>query len=102
MKLKVLTANRLTDGVAVWLAEGGLWQTSLQGARVAETAEEIETLEAVGKAATADNLVVDVNLIDVENLDGVLVPQRLRERIRADGPTINYLPVSGSVKSNAA
>jgi hypothetical protein len=31
--------------------------------------------------------VVDVNLIDVEVVDGEIVPQRLRERIRAAGPT---------------
>jgi hypothetical protein len=32
--------------------------------------------------------VVDVNLIDVEFIDGGIHPTRLRERIRAAGPTI--------------
>ena len=30
---------------------------------------------------------VDVNLIDVDLVDGEIVPLRLRERIRAAGPT---------------
>src|SRR5258708_2341238 len=31
---KVLTANRLTDGISVWLNANGEWATSLQGALV--------------------------------------------------------------------
>ena len=44
-------------------------------------------LEAIGKAAFANNEVVDVDLIDVELVDGAIRPLRLRERIRAAGPT---------------
>ena len=44
-------------------------------------------LEAEGKAALDNNEVVDVELIDVDVVDGVIVPQRLREQIRAAGPT---------------
>ena len=40
-----------------------------------------------GRTAHDNNEVVDVNLIDVELIDGVPVPIRLRERIRAAGPT---------------
>ena len=47
-----------------------------------------DRLEAIGAKAYADNEVVDVDLIDVEVVDGVIVPVRLRERIRAAGPTI--------------
>ncbi|MBW8283295.1 MAG: DUF2849 domain-containing protein, partial [Rhizobium sp.] len=32
----------------------------------------------------------DVNVIDVEEKNGQLRPLRLRERIRAEGPTIAY------------
>ena len=35
---KVLTANRLTDGVSVWLNAAGEWVTSLQDALVARHA----------------------------------------------------------------
>jgi hypothetical protein len=85
---KVLTANRLTDGVAVWLNANGEWVTSL----VARHAEAEAALEAIGKQAYADNKVVDVNLIDVQETGGKLWPLRLRERIRAEGPTMEYAP----------
>lgn len=89
---KVLTANRLTDGIAVWLSEAGEWATKLNGARVSRDANTDGELEAIGKAAYAANLVVDVNLIEVKETEGVLWPLRLRERIRAEGPTMEYAP----------
>ena len=39
---KVLTANRLTDGIAVWLDANGTWVTSLQDALVARHADVTE------------------------------------------------------------
>ena len=87
---KVLTANRLSDGISVWLDAAGNWNTSLQEAFVARHKEAVEALEATGKQAFADNKVVDVNVVDVEEVDGVLRPLRMRERIRAGGPTIPY------------
>ncbi|RWH08821.1 MAG: DUF2849 domain-containing protein, partial [Mesorhizobium sp.] len=39
-------------------------------------------------AAAASNEVVDVNLIDVTVINGAVEPVRLREKIRAAGPTI--------------
>jgi len=89
---KVLTANRLTDGIAVWLDATGTWVTSLQDALVARHAEAVTALEAIGKKSYADNLVVDVAVVDVQETDGVLWPLRLRERIRAQGPTMEYAP----------
>jgi len=89
---KVLTANRLADGVAVWLNANGEWTLSLQEALVARHAEAEAALEAIGKKAYADNKVVDVNLVDVRETGGKLWPLRLRERIRAEGPTMEYAP----------
>lgn len=90
MTLKVLTANRLGDGIAVWLDASGAWVTSLQDALIARHAEAESALEAIGKRDFAENRVVDVNLIDVEDVEGIIRPIRLRERIRAEGPTIEY------------
>ena|SRR5215217_4184169 len=87
---KVLTANRLSDGISVWLDAAGNWVVSLQDAFVARHAEAVSALEVAGKTALADNKVVDVNVIDIEEVDGVLRPLRLRERIRAEGPSIDY------------
>lgn len=87
---KVLTANRLSDGIAVWLDASGGWNESLQQAFVARHAEAVAALEDSGRRAYADNLVVDVNVIDIEERGGILWPLRLRERIRAGGPTMAY------------
>ncbi|CAH0340705.1 DUF2849 domain-containing protein [Rhizobium sp. CECT 9324] len=87
---KVLTANRLTDGIAVWLDASGQWTERLQDAFVARHTEAVDALEVAGKQAFASNIVVDVNVIDIEEKGGLLRPLRLRERIRAEGPTIAY------------
>jgi len=85
--MKLLTANRLSDGEAVWYADG-LWVETIGEALIAHDKESAEALEAIGNKALADNLVVDVNLIDIEIINGSIHPTRLRERIRAAGPTI--------------
>ncbi len=85
--MKILTANRLTDGEAVWFAEDHSWSETIVGAEVARDKAAEERLEAIGKAAFCENRVVDVDLIDVDIVDGEIVPSRLRERIRAAGPT---------------
>jgi hypothetical protein len=91
MALQILTANRLTDGIAVWYDVDGRWNESIARAEIAGTKGDAERLEAIGKKAFADNLVLDVNLIDVEVDNGFIRPLRLRERIRAEGPTIDYV-----------
>lgn len=100
---KVLTANRLTDGIAVWLSAAGDWETEIDGALVARHDEAIAALEETGQIAIQENRVVDVNVIDVQEIEGRLVPTRLRERIRVDGPSIEYInPQAASVQSKAA
>ncbi|RWD66619.1 MAG: DUF2849 domain-containing protein [Mesorhizobium sp.] len=85
--MKVLTANRLSDGIAVWYADAG-WAETVGHADIAHDKAAEDRLEAIGAAAAANNEVVDVNLIDVTVIDGLVEPVRLREKIRAAGPTI--------------
>jgi hypothetical protein len=85
--MKILTANRLTDGEAVWYSADHSWAETIDGAEIARDKAAEEKLEAIGAAAFDRNLVVDVNLIDIDVVDGEIVPTRLRERIRAVGPT---------------
>ncbi|KQQ46697.1 MULTISPECIES: DUF2849 domain-containing protein [Rhizobium/Agrobacterium group] len=87
---KVLTANRLSDGIAVWLDASGQWSEDLQSALVARHAEAEASLEEIGKRDFSANKVVDVNIVDVSEENGQLWPIRLRERIRAAGPTMHY------------
>ncbi|BCM21725.1 DUF2849 domain-containing protein [Mesorhizobium sp. J8] len=86
--MKVLTANRLSDGIAVWYADGG-WAETVDHADVAHDKAAEDRLEAIGAAAAANNEVLDVNVIDVTIVDGLVEPVRLREKIRAAGPTIH-------------
>ena len=102
MKTKVLTANRLTDGVSVWLGANGEWVVSLKDAFLARHDDAVAAIEAAGRQAVADNRVVDVNVIEIEETEAGPRPYRLRERIRAAGPTIDYAPGSAAQVSHAA
>ena len=87
--MKILTANTLADGIAVWHS-GTEWSFTIQDALVAADAEAENRLATLGALSFANNEVVDVNLIDVEIRNGKAHPTRLRERIRAEGPSIDY------------
>jgi len=84
---KVLAANRLSDGEVVWLGHGGAWVEAIQEARLFQP-EDAETAAEEGAKAVAARLVVDPDAIDVTAGAEGIVPVRLRERIRALGPTI--------------
>jgi hypothetical protein len=83
---KVATANRLSDGAVVFLAEQGQWSEEIDSAMVAV---ESAGLTEAAKRAEAVNHVTGSYLIDVERRDGRVHPQHIRERIRALGPTVN-------------
>jgi Protein of unknown function (DUF2849) len=86
MPHQVLTANRLCDGVVVFLdAEGG-WTERITAARVAEKADG-ESLVAAGEAAASE--VIAPYQIDVTLEAQGPRPLRYRERIRAFGPSIH-------------
>jgi Protein of unknown function (DUF2849) len=89
-KMKVLTANRLSDGIAVWYSTGKGWDIDIATAELVSDAEGEARLTAIGAAAYASNEVIDVNVVDAELTDGKPAATKLRERIRAEGPTINY------------
>jgi Protein of unknown function (DUF2849) len=86
--IKVLTANRLSDGIAVWYAQTNGWVERVEDASAASTPEDIAALEAVAANSLKNGQHCDVVLIDVENTPQGPRPLKLRERIRADGPTI--------------
>lgn len=87
--MKLLAANRLLDGEAVWLAPDGRWTDTIAEAEVVRDKDGEERLLAAAREASQQNLVVDTELIDVEIVDGEIRPIRLRERIRAAGPSIH-------------
>jgi hypothetical protein len=86
VKTQVLTANRLADGHVVYLAEDG-WTSDLDKARLLSDEGMAESAEQEGREAVAARLVVEPYLIDVEAEAAEVQAVRLRERIRAEGPT---------------
>ena len=85
--MRVITANRLSDGEVVWFAHGDQWVEALQLATVLSSQDEAAAL-AEAQVWVAKNIVVDVYAIDVVVEGGRVVPQRLREIIRAAGPSM--------------
>jgi hypothetical protein len=89
MSLKVLTANRLIDGAVVYLTDLGAWGEVLTKARVADTKEAGEAMLAQGREAVGFRLIVGPYLADVARAaDGTLRPVKMREVIRARGPSV--------------
>ena len=85
--LQILTANRLTDGaVAYW--QDGRWVDALAKAEILDgDAAAKAALEAAG-AFVRGRVVVNPYLFDVRIADGVIVPVKAREVIRAAGPSV--------------
>jgi hypothetical protein len=79
----VITANRLTDGVVVYLASDGEWTERIANARVADGDEETKALEAEAENAVRERRVVAVYPMAVALRDGAVDPVSVRERIRA-------------------
>lgn len=87
-----VTANRLRDGVPVYRTADG-WSTDLAASGPLATAEEAEAIAAAAGAVNGKDAVVGAYAITIE-IDGAAVrPTSLRERIRAEGPTVQPLAV---------
>jgi hypothetical protein len=87
---KVLTANRLSDGIVVWYSRTNEWVEKVNHADVVSDSEAFLWLEKVAAETLAKGQHCDVVLIDVENTATGPRPVKLRERIRAEGPTIRF------------
>jgi hypothetical protein len=88
--LSVASANRLTDGVVVFLDDSGEWTARLDRAAVARDKRSAEIL--LERAKTEAASVVDPFLVAVaEDDDGTIEPISLREKIRAAGLTFDAI-----------
>jgi hypothetical protein len=85
---RVVIANRLRDGIVVFLGSEGRWVEHVEACSPASDADEAAKLLDLARQAEAAQEVVDPDLIDVEQRDGVLTPIKMREAIRAKGPTV--------------
>ncbi len=87
---KAITANRLDDGRVVFLDEAGGWTMDLLDARFFADGPELDDANACAKAQQDARIVVEPYPIDITDVGGKPVPARIRERIRAEGPTVVY------------
>jgi Protein of unknown function (DUF2849) len=87
-KGQVMTANRLRDGEVVFLTRSGDWAVAIDNAVLAQEPQAVTALEARAKADEKATLVTGSYLFDAERIDGKIKASHIRERIRAQGPTV--------------
>jgi hypothetical protein len=87
-KGQLVTANRLRDGIAVFLTRSGDWSEVIDEAVLALEPQAAAALEARAKEDERKTLVTGAYLIDAERLNGRVRAAHIRERMRALGPTV--------------
>jgi hypothetical protein len=86
-----VTANRLRDGAVVYRTADGSWSTEFAASGRLESAAEAEAIAAAAGAVNGPDAVVGAYAITIE-VDGATIrPTSMRERIRAEGPTVQPL-----------
>lgn len=84
--MEILTGNELLSGAAVYLDRDGNWVEELQASRLFGK-DEVEARDAALAATKKTLRIVSLEIETVKVVDGLIVPDRIRERIRAEGPT---------------
>jgi hypothetical protein len=102
MTTEIVTANRLNDGLVVYLDGAGGWSERIAEARVAQGGEDAAALLALAEEPEHAVRVVGPYLMEVA-LDGAVPrPTSNRERIRALGPTVRTDVVAPATQASAA
>ncbi len=89
MSGKVVTANRLGDGMVVYLDTAGGWSEYVEAARVAQSEAQSAEILALAEAPAQATRVVGPYLMDVSLENGAPRAVSNREIIRAKGPTVH-------------
>jgi Protein of unknown function (DUF2849) len=87
-KGQVMTANRLRDGIVVFLTRSGQWSEKIDEAVLALEPQAAAALEARAKADETATLVTGAYLFDAERREGRVRASHIRERMRTLGPTV--------------
>jgi sulfite reductase (NADPH) hemoprotein beta-component len=82
----IITANRLTDGVVVWLDSNGEWTDRLEAA----SALAGDALKSAFDTVTHRDrdVAVDIREIPIDLVEGHPLPVARRERLRGAGPSV--------------
>jgi hypothetical protein len=84
--MEILTGNELMSGAVVYLDAQGRWVEELDLARLFGV-DETEARDAAIAATKRTGRIVSLESETVKLIEGRVVPDRLRERIRATGST---------------
>ncbi len=90
----VISANRLVDGIVVYMGRDGAWTTKLGEGQIFCKQSRGRDRAALPRPALKRNLVVDPAVVEVTEEAGGPRAVTLRESIRACGPTIDFLPAT--------
>lgn len=80
--MKILTGNDLKTGDVVWWTGEGWSQHVSDAAELGENAPDIMAQEIARRAVN------DCYLVDAERTADGILPEHIKERIRATGPTV--------------
>ena len=86
--MRMIIANRLTDGLVVFYTGEGEWSVDIADGKIMTDESEESRAYAAAKSDEDNCRVVDPNLIDVKLDGGSPRPVAIREAIRAFGPTV--------------
>jgi hypothetical protein len=89
---QVISANRLIDGLVVYAGRDGVWTEALGEAKVLTSKAEAEAALVLAQNDVKRNFVVDPGIVEVTDEASSVRAVTLRESIRAEGPTIDFLP----------
>ena len=82
--MKLLTANRLTDGLTIWFSEAGWVEDAAHAARLSDEQAEV----ALAEWQKRETEVVAPYLIPLTDAGSPVQREHVREFVRANGPTI--------------
>ena len=88
MTREVVTANRLDDGAVVYLTEEGDWSELIIDSLTVSDDSERDALLTEAANAVARQEVVEPYVVAVKDDSGTIQPIRIREQIRAEGPSV--------------
>jgi hypothetical protein len=89
-----VTANRLVDGRVVFRRPDGTWSMAFAEAVFVPSEAEAKPLLDAAQLDAAAQIIVDPYLIEVDPSGTAPRPVKLREAIRAFGPTIACAPAA--------
>ena len=85
---QMIIANRLVDGLVIYMGPKGEWVGSISEGAVFENEHDAQHWLVMAQQAVEDSVVVDPYLIDIDAGGGKSLPVGARETIRAFGPSV--------------